>query len=56
MFVLGLHLVLALADHVSVLSASAVFKWLPIRERIEDLTVSNHLSLLLDNDWQFLRL
>lgn len=57
MFVLGLYLVLALADNVSVLlSASAVLKW-PIRETTqEDLTAPNHLSLLLDNDWQFLRL
>lgn len=49
-------LVWALADNVSVLlSASAVVKW-PIRERTQDLTAPNHLSLLLDNDWQFLRL
>lgn len=31
----GPLLVLALADNVSVLSASAVLKWLPIRERIQ---------------------
>lgn len=56
MFVLGLFLVWALADNVSVLlSASAVLKW-PIRERTQDFTAPNHLSLLLDNDWQFLRL
>lgn len=37
------------------LSASVVLKW-PIRERTQDFTAPNHLSLLLDNDWQFLRL
>lgn len=52
MFVLGLYLVLALADNVPVLSASAVLSGCLL---FRGLTAATHLSLLLDNDWQFLR-